>query len=667
MPINTDLLIAAPIMQDYFSDKNGVAMAGGTITLYHDNSRTTLKNWYYQTGTPGTYTYLPLPNPLTLSAAGTITDINGVDTIPFFYPYLESDNITPDPYYITIVNHAQTNQITRANFPFIAGQNNIADETVNLNNLIVNGGFWRNIEPNYVNRTPLQSVTLNNFAVAGAVNLLIAPSQHDGFTNGDIRFIKNNTSATDFLTFVPFPLTNSLTIPKPPTVTPENYISHFCNGAGTGETQKCYQFPIALHVNNLANYPYTVSIQAQNPNGTGPGQATISLYIYQFTGTGTTSPAPFLIGNTTITLSPQWKTYTLTDIFPSTAGLTLGQGEDDALYLQVQMPLNVTCGINFTKPSIYLTQDIASVNDFETYDEVNTVISSPRTGDVRVSLNQFAIHGWVPMNDGVIGINNPTHSGFYILASPESWQLYNLIWDSGKAFDTGIPYNAVSQMYNNTTFAPINYGVSAYADFIAGNALQLTKMMGNVIIGTVPIQDMLNGTNKQVVTITNDGAGNILVTGTNGNYFFQGQPVAFLTSANGVFTGAVYYVANYKVGGGGTFNLAANFVDAMAGITLVPYVSDGGNIVFTDIPGATTGQYAHSQLLSEIPNHSHDPTIVGGSILEGVAAGGSGVVSVGTTVLNAATTGGITGYPLDGQRSFNVTQPGTFYNIFMKL
>ena len=46
--------------------------------------RTTLKNWYYQTGTAGAYTYEALPNPLTLSAAGTVCDDNGADVIPFF-------------------------------------------------------------------------------------------------------------------------------------------------------------------------------------------------------------------------------------------------------------------------------------------------------------------------------------------------------------------------------------------------------------------------------------------------------------------------------------------------------------------------------------------------------------------------------------------------------
>src|SRR5271155_5775489 len=106
MPINTDLLIAAPILQDALVDRDGTPMSAGTVTCYQDNSRTTLKNWYYQSGTPGNYTYITLPNPLTLSAAGTICDGNGVDTIPFFYPYSELDDEVFQPYYITIINYA---------------------------------------------------------------------------------------------------------------------------------------------------------------------------------------------------------------------------------------------------------------------------------------------------------------------------------------------------------------------------------------------------------------------------------------------------------------------------------------------------------------------------------------------------------------------------------
>ena len=92
MTINTDLLIAAPMLQDYLVDKDtGFPLANGQVSLYIDNQRSFFKNWYYQTGAPGAYTWIPLDNPLNLSSVGTIQDPNGNDVIPFYYPFDETN------------------------------------------------------------------------------------------------------------------------------------------------------------------------------------------------------------------------------------------------------------------------------------------------------------------------------------------------------------------------------------------------------------------------------------------------------------------------------------------------------------------------------------------------------------------------------------------------
>lgn len=446
MPINPDLLIAAPMLQDSFVDKDGTPMAGGTVTCFRDNSRSTLKNWYYQSSNfadaTGKYTFSRLPNPLTLSAAGTITDINGVDTIPFFYPFDENDETVAQPYYITIVNQALTNQLTRPNFPY----NPQADNPVeggSFDNYIVNNGFWRN---------------------AGTVNLhtvtqtVVCPSQHDTFQYPDIQFIKNNTSGMDTLTFTPF-----LPSAQPALtgdITPEFYINHTCSNTPVGETQKSYYFPISLHLSTLNAVQYTVTVQAQNAGGTAPGQNTINLFILQDTGTGTTAPAPFPISS--ITLNPAWTKYEFTKVFPSTAGLTLSGAGNDALYLLVQMPLNAQCNINFTRPSIYLT-DTAPTNSFQTYDQIDPIINGFRTGDVRTSLNTFSPFGWVAANDGTIG---SAASGATTRANIDTWSLYSLLW------------NGVSN-----TYAPVSggRGVSAYADFIANKTITLTQTLSRFI------------------------------------------------------------------------------------------------------------------------------------------------------------------------------------------
>ena len=638
MAINTDLLIAAPILQDSFVDKDGTPMAGGVITCYQDNSRTTLKNWYYQSGLPGNYTYIKLPNPLTLSAAGTICDIGGVDTIPFFYPYSEIDQNTKQPYYITIVNHDQTNQITRANFPFIADETN-EPGSGSQDNYVINNRFWRNVGT--VNATNL-------------LDTVVCPGQHDGFSSPDVHFVKNVTGGQDTITFTKFPLTTTPILNGD--ITPEFYINHVCSNSASGETQKAYQFPISLHVNTLASVPFTFTIQGQNLSGTAPGQNTINIYILQNTGTGTVSPAPFLVGS--IALNSAWQKYEISGVFPSTAGLTLGNGGDDALYLLVQMPLNINCSINFTLPSIYLTSD-SPTNSFHTYDEIDAVINSPRTGDLRTSINSFYPYGWLPMNDGTIG---NASSGSTTRADSDTWQLYNLLWTLAQPYDTGSNLNQICQIFTSAG-AATNYGSTAIADFNANKSLALTKMMGRVMMGMVPVGALLSSVWSEVITASNS-AGNILFTTTTTVGMFTGQPITFTTTGTlpgGIVANRVYFVTNINDGGANTFQVSSTYAGALAYTGLIAWSSAGSNSrLVLDVPGSTTGQGMHVQLQTELAAHAHTGTVALNS------DGGSGVSTPGAALQltnnNRALTINSTGdsYP------FNIVQPGVFYNIFIK-
>jgi len=635
MPINPDLLIAAPMLQDSFVDKNGEPMAGGVITCYQDNSRTTLKNWYYQSGSPGNYTYIRLPNPLTLSAAGTICDINGVDTIPFFYPYSELDQTVKQPYYITIVNHNQTNQITRANFPFIANEDNEPGQGSH-ENYIINNGFWRNIG----------TANLTN-----VLDMVVAPSQHDGFVSPDIHFIKNVTGGQDTLTFTKFPLTNTPILDDD--ITPEFYINHVCANSPTGETQKAYQFPISLHVNTLAAVPYTVTIQAQNLGGTAPGQNTINLFILQDTGTGTTSPAPFLIGS--IALNSSWERYQFSTVFPGTAGLTLGNGGDDALYLLVQMPLDISCNINFTRPSIYLSDDPPS-NSFLTYDQVDSVISTARTGDIRTSINSFYPYGWVPMNDGTIG--NASSAGT-ARANTDTWQLYNLIWAIAQPYDSGSNSNPIAQMYTSGG-AATNYGASAIADFNANKGLALTKSMGRVMMGSAPAS-ILQSVFKNTFTASNSTG--LLVTTPSPFYLFVGMPV-YVTNVGGALPGnlvanAIYYVTNIATLS--TFHLATSYTNAIAGTAIAFSTAGTGTQTITSMyEGTFIGEYGHVQTLAELANHQHTTTLNVNITTASTSGPGTHVAwDPGAQVFPSSFVG--------GNAAMNLIQASVFYNIFMKL
>lgn len=651
MAINPALLIAAPMLQDSFVDKDGTPMSAGTVTCYADNSRTTLKNWYYQTGTPGNYTYVPLPNPLTLSAAGTIADVNGVDTIPFFYPFSEilsqTGQYVVERYYITIVNHSQTNQITRANFPYNIDESINGNVNPELDNLIINNGFWRN------------AGTIN---ASGVTQQIICPSQHDGFQYPDIQFIKNNTSATDTITFTKFPLSNMQALTGD--VTPEFYINHNCSNAGSSENQKCYQFPISLHVNVLANFEFTLTIQAQNVGGTGTGQNVIKLFLLQDTGTGTTPPTPVLVGN--ITLNTSWTKYSFTSVFPATSGLTLGGGGDDAWYLQVQMPLNLDCSINFTRPSLYLAQT-SPTNAFLTYDQVDSVISSARTGDIRTSVNSFQPFGWVVMNDGTIG---NASSNATARANIDTFPIFSVLWSLAKPYVSGTS-NPICQMFNSSGTA-VTYGASAIADYNANNKLALTKMMGKVFLGTVPLANLLAATPTVLgwssVVTDSSSAGTLLLTTSASNLLsmFKGQPVTFKNTGgalNGsLVANAVYYLSPAS---STTFVVSTTFANAMAG-TYVAYGSAGSGTTtaYLQATGSTEGEYAHLQLGAEVGQHQHpliSPTQTGQAVISTFSLGGA--TTALTPTIPATVFTDFNAAPVAG----NVTQPGVFYNIFIKL
>lgn len=457
--INPSLLIASPTLQDYLVDKTtGLPLNGGIITLYQDNSRDTLKNWYYQSGSPGNYTYITLPNPLELSSVGTITDLNSNDTIPFFYPYSENDNQTPQPYYITVDSSTGQRQFDRQNFPFNPSNSPSALSTPTLRNYIVNNGFFENAGGINVS-TLTNTTTINNSTYYYQT---LAPSQHIGFSMPDIIFLKNINGAGDNISFPKF-IAGGQTLNND--ITPEYYLNFTCNSAQSGETLKCIQLPISLHVETLSSVPVTVVIHEEN-NGSPQGTS-ILISILQFLGTGVASPIPIL--EQSIVLEDSFTKHIVSFVMPSAQNLALGPGGDDALYLQIGLPLNATCSINLAKPQIYIGNTVPD-NNFDTYDEVGAIVNSPRTGDGRFSYNSFQPFGWVKCDDGSIG-----NSGSPATTRPatDTWPLYNLLW------------NAVG-----VTWAPMldgnPYGSSAISDFASNRAIKLTKVLGRAIanIGT---------------------------------------------------------------------------------------------------------------------------------------------------------------------------------------
>ena len=329
--------------------------------------------------------------------------------------------------------------------------------------------------------------------VTATSGTVICPSNHSGYKTPDVVFLKDGSGATDVLKIYNPGLAGSDfalgTDPLTGDVTPEFYM-RFSTTGGSGETQKCFQWPLDLHLKNLEQQDITVLVWAKGNSGT----QTISPFIWQDTGSGgsPTVITPVNIDVTPRSLSASWAPYEFSYTVPSLTGITLGTCGDDATYLQIGMPLNTTGDISFTKPKVYLGTQTGFA-ELQTYDDVDSVAMSPRTGDIRVSLNKFAPYGWVLMNDTTIGSGG---SGATSRANVDTWPLYMTL------------YLNVSDTYAPVTggrTAPGNTFAAAVTDFTANKPIALTKQLGRVLAsGGTPS----SGTNTGTVWVPGQTTGN---------------------------------------------------------------------------------------------------------------------------------------------------------------
>lgn len=396
------------------------------------------------------------PNPI-------VFDLNGVQG-PFYWA--DDSDDTTDNYYI-FVNDADGNLLWSINNftgNAASGTNTTTTTYVEFQNYISNNVFIDHID---------------DITTTTSTNLVIAPSNHKGFTPAlvnpisaspygvigpDIRFVKDSIVNTDAISFVDFPLgTSDLGTAD---VTPVQYVRYVCTTSITGESYKYFQFPITQKVKNLAATAVTFQVWAR----VAVTPVTLTAWTMQYFGSGTNASAPVRTQVSTtenFTLTTSWALYSFQFTIDSVADKSLGdegkQTNDDALYMQLQMPLNTACDVYFIKPSLYLGSISPGAN-FVDYDQIDSVNQTPRTGDIKTSLLSSVPQGWIAMNDGTIG---EVGSGAD-RANQDTFQLYKTIWD-------GV----------DNAYAPVSTGrgASAVADFVAGKTLTLPLSLGRALAG----------------------------------------------------------------------------------------------------------------------------------------------------------------------------------------
>lgn len=438
--------LLAPIPKWVLINNEGTVAGGAKLYTYRSLNKIQQKIVYQDAG--GT---IPWTNPI-------IFDLNGVQG-PFYWTVDSAD--LSDTYYLEAYD-ADDNLLWTLDdyFPTGSGGGGNVTTYVPLTNYIANNQFIDHIAD-----------TANPI---GVTNLVIAPSNHKGFTPAlvtpivgtggvvgpDIRFVKNNTAATDQITFPLFPLASA---PLTGDVTPVDYVRYQCTNSPIGETYKAFQFPITQKVKNLANQAMTFKVWAR----VTATPVTLTAYVRQYFGSGTAASAEVRTSVGTLPLTTTWTQFNISLVVPDVAGKSIGtpglQTDDDALYMQLEMPLGAPCDVLFTKPKLYLGTIDPSI-EFDDYDQINSINSTPRTGDTKMGFLDSAPPGWL-YNTGSIG---NVGSGATTRANADTFQLYKTIWD------------AVSN-----TWAPVSggRGATAVSDFLAGKTLTLPSSLGRALGG----------------------------------------------------------------------------------------------------------------------------------------------------------------------------------------
>jgi len=598
---------------------------GAAIYTYSNINPTVFKPAFQDAG--GT---IPYGQPIVGFGNGTMPPI-----------YWEFDDAAPtEGYYIRVYDRP----VTEPGAQFLWDFNNLfgggsgggggtITTFVDVNNLVINGEFYNNVG-NLASTTTLQT---------------LAPSSHSGFTGlannandappaSDIIFAKSNASATDSISFVPVSPIGSSNLGDNPT--PQIYVNYNCTVAGN-ETYKVFQFPLVKGLQNTSGEAMGCRIFAKLNGGTN----NVIFRFRQFFGNGNNSPSADVLtnigGGPLALVLGSWTELSFNDVLvPSiTPANTIGNCGNDALYLQILIPQQ-TINIDFILPSIYIG-GVPSDIDFHTEDEVNSIANSPRTGDVRNTINAINL-GWVRMNDKTIG--NAT-SNATAKAATDTFPLFKLIWDT---FNTN---QSLAPMFTSAG-TPVAYGSDSVADFSSNHQISLTKNLGRVMIGALPVAA------NQAFT---RAANTLVVTATDG--FYTGMAVT--VSGGGLPTplvaGTIYYAI---VIDSTTLSLATTTANALAG-TVLPLTGAGtGTIVSVnnEILGAFGGEEEHILSIAEMPAHNHPGSTA--SMAIGTFAGGSGdaYTDVGATpqaIVTVASQGGGVAH--------NTMQPYVGMNVFIKL
>lgn len=191
--------IPAFSIEDILLDKDsGAPLSSGQVYFEIDDQRGMLKPVYQITGASPNYTFIQLPNPMTLSSIGTFEDSLGNPVIPYFYPYKANGDV--ELYYVRVTSSDDVPQFVREAVPYIGSSGSSDIQSVITNEIanpqfsevlfdIRNGAYTYNVNgvtdnvipiaPDWdlvVTAPSLGSITITQFDPPGSLNVISNPA-----------------------------------------------------------------------------------------------------------------------------------------------------------------------------------------------------------------------------------------------------------------------------------------------------------------------------------------------------------------------------------------------------------------------------------------------------------------------------------------------------------
>lgn len=561
-PDQYPLLVAAPMLQDYLVDKDlGTPLAGGIVTFYHDNDRLRLKTLYMQTGTPGDYTYVELENPMHLSSVGTMTDSQGNDIIPFYYPYDEDDSTILDPYYVTVYSVNQDGspaalQFTRENFPFVNPSTNPSDDQLDLQNLIPNGQFSAHTN------LPNSGVYPN-----GTSSVVVAQGGSAGW-----YYTKDNPSSdVDIILF-------SQILQEPPNVTgnPRYAINISCQDATGNDTFK----ELRMRFNNVNRFASDTNIYTFSFTGLSNAATPLNVLFKLIKNFGTGGSATTETDLQQFTLdSGMYEIFSFSFVFGTNESFTIGSLNDDYIELAISFPSTQSFNASLTdfmlvSGQIDISQYPERPDNMVYADGIVGSIPTPNPNGSDLFLPIILTKAGVTYDHSVVG---------NFIASPSA-TLDNYLLCDGSVYLTsdfsssGIPYSRLQTVLYSSGFGGVPlYGTgSTYA----------TAQFRNTVNNALRIYTNQPGAQ----TGATDGLGPLATGFTFGNiHTGQASSVSAYASASSTINVIGNTVANVTAPTAGTTSFSVLAINTAAGGTLPMYYV----FAVSTVAGAsiTGGQY----------------------------------------------------------------------------